>query len=154
MAKRLKIKRSDFDHPMLDIFQPAFDRRFELSLYTDSVAAGFPAQAESSEEQRIDLNEYFIRRPESTFLVRVSGESMKNAGITDGDLLVVEAMELPADGRIVIAVVAGELTVKRIVQKGKKLFLMPENKKFSPIEIKAGMDVEIRGVVKYIIHKA
>ncbi|MGL4598675.1 MAG: LexA family protein [Bacteroidia bacterium] len=154
MAKRLKIKQPNLDHPMLDLFQPAFDRRFELSLYTDSVAAGFPTPASTNEEQHLDLNEYLVRRPESTFLVRVSGESMIHAGILDGDLLVVDTNERPSDGRIVIAFVAGEFTVKRLVQKGKNLFLMPENKKFQPIAIDAKMGVEIRGVVTHIIHKA
>lgn len=89
-------------------------------LYLDRISAGFPSPADDYIETALDLNTYLIRNPAATFMVRVSGDSMTGAGISDGDVLVVDRSEEPAHGRIVVAVLDGELTVKRLVMKGAR----------------------------------
>ncbi|NLI55538.1 translesion error-prone DNA polymerase V autoproteolytic subunit [bacterium] len=100
----------------------------------------------------LDLNDLVIKHPQATFFVRVSGNSMINAGIKDGDILVIDKSLEPVEGKIVIANVDGEFVLKRIRKKGGKLYLYPENSDFNPIEIKEGMECEIWGVVTYVIH--
>ena len=124
-----------------------------LNLYTSQIPAGFPSPAEDFMEKRLDLNDHLIRNPTATFLVRVKGNSMVNAGIFDGDLLIIDRSIEAADGKIILGVLNGEFTIKRISKKGKKLLLSPENDSFKPIEITEEMDFQIWGVVTYSIHK-
>ncbi|MCB1081495.1 MAG: translesion error-prone DNA polymerase V autoproteolytic subunit [Chlamydiia bacterium] len=123
-----------------------------LPLFSHQVKAGFPSPADDHIEQKLDLNHYLIQHPAATFFVRVEGNSMKNAGISSGDLLIVDRALSPKDGKIILAVLNGEFTVKRIRMQGKKLFLNPENPHFSPLEITEDMDFQIWGVVTYAIH--
>ena len=102
----------------------------------------------------LDLNELLITHPAATFFVRVSGDSMKEANIKSGDVLVVDRAVEPKNGDIVIAHLSGEFTVKRILKKGKRLFLNPENPAFPPIEVNQEEDFQVWGVVTYVIHKA
>jgi DNA polymerase V len=124
-----------------------------LNLYTSHIPAGFPSPAEDFMEKRLDLNDHLIRNPTATFLVRVKGNSMVNAGIFDGDLLIIDRSIEAADGKIILGVLNGEFTIKRINKRGKILFLAPENDSFKPIEITEEMDFQIWGVVTYSIHK-
>jgi DNA polymerase V len=127
--------------------------KLELPLFNCSISAGFPSPADDYIDLKLDLNEYLIKRPSSTFLVRVSGESMIKAGIHDGDLLTVDRSITPTDGKIVIAVINGECTVKRIQYKNNILHLLPENDAYQPIIIKEFSDsVFIWGVVTNVIH--
>lgn len=139
--------------PSLEIL--GFEKRtdLELPLYLASVAAGFPSPADDFIDKRLDLNEHLIEHPEATFFVRVHGDSMREAGIGEGDILVVDRAKEPAHNKIVIAALNGELTVKRIRKQGRRLFLAPENSAFTPIEITEGMDFHVWGVVTYVIHK-
>ncbi|MBS0615914.1 MAG: translesion error-prone DNA polymerase V autoproteolytic subunit [Verrucomicrobia bacterium] len=123
----------------------------KLPLFETPVQAGFPSPAEDIIERKLDLHELLIRHPASTFFVRASGSSMKDAGITSGDLLIVDRAEPARDGAIVVAIVSGEFTVKRLRKENGVFFLMPENKKFPPIEVTE--DCEIWGVVTFVIHK-
>ena len=107
----------------------------EVPMYSNKVAAGFPSPADDYLEDKIDLNQYLVKHPASTFLVRASGESMINAGIFPDDILVVDRSLKAEDRKVVIAVVDNELTVKRYRKKGKKIFLEPENDAFDPIII-------------------
>lgn len=125
----------------------------EIPLYCASVSAGFPSPAEDYLEAKLDLNELLIKRPAATFFVRVSGDSMQNAGIYDGDILIVDRSLKPTDGKIVIAAVDGQLTVKRLQKTSKGLFLMPENPQYTSIEIKPESDLYIWGVVTSVIHQ-
>jgi DNA polymerase V len=134
------------------ILQEINDKKF-LNLYTSHIPAGFPSPAEDFMEKRLDLNDYLIKNQASTFLVRVKGNSMINAGIFDGDLLIIDRSIEARDGKIVLGVLNGEFTVKRINKKGKKLFLASENEDFKPIEITVEMDFQIWGIVTYSIHK-
>ena len=124
-----------------------------VTLFTSSVPAGFPSPADDHVENQLDLNEHFIRNPAATFCVRATGESMIGAGIFPGDILIVDRSREAFHGSIVIAVVDGELTVKRLYKKEGKLALNPENPAFSPIHINEAMELIIWGVVSGVTRK-
>ena len=124
----------------------------EIPLYTNSVSAGFPSPADDYLEDKVDLNQYLVKHPASTFLVRASGESMINAGIFPDDILVVDRSLKAEDGKVVIAVVDNELTVKRYRKKSKKILLEPENDAFDPIVIADESEAFVWGVVTNVIH--
>jgi len=98
-------------------------------------------------DNSIDLNDYMIRKPDSTYMVRVEGESMKNVGILDGDTLIVDRDIKAEHNKIVIAALDGELTVKRLYQRGGLIKLMPENPAYPEIEIESEAELVIWGVV-------
>jgi DNA polymerase V len=123
----------------------------KFPLYSSKVPAGFPSPADDHIEEHLDLND-LIKHPAATFLVRATGNSMKDAGINENDLLIVDRSLLPTQGKVVVAAVDGQLTVKRINKENGKLFLMPANSEFSPIEIKEENDIHIWGVVTKVIH--
>jgi len=122
-------------------------------LVVSSVSAGFPSPADDYIEGQLDLNQHLIRHPAATFFVRVDGDSMIDAGIHPGDILIVDRALEPKDRNVVIANINGELTVKRIRIKYKKILLMPENENYPPLPIPAGMDFQVWGVVTYVIHE-
>ncbi|HEY0059321.1 MAG TPA: translesion error-prone DNA polymerase V autoproteolytic subunit [Flavisolibacter sp.] len=119
-----------------------------------SVSAGFPSPASDYMEEKIDLNEKLIRHPSATFLFRVEGESMIGAFIPDNALLVVDRSERAQNDSIVVAVVDGEFTVKRLVLEFARRYLAPENPKYKSIYITEDMQCNIWGVVTYIITDA
>jgi len=123
-----------------------------LPLFGHKIVAGFPSPADDYVEDRIDLNQHLIRHKEATFFLRVQGDSMLGAGIHDGDLLVVDRALEPVDGKIVIAVLDGELTVKRLERRAGQIRLMPENPAFAPIVVNNEQDLVIWGVVTNVIH--
>jgi len=123
-----------------------------LTLFMVPVAAGFPSPADDYTEGKLDLNQYLIPSPASSYFVRASGNSMVEAGIFSGDLLLVDRSLEPRDGNVVIAVVNGELTVKRLAQIGNRLLLVAENPAYGPLEINEHTDFMIWGVVTYVIH--
>jgi len=128
-------------------------KRQELPLFLANVPAGFPSPADDYVDRKLDLNEYLVKHPSATFFVRVEGESMINAGIHCGDVLIVDRALEATDKKIVIANVGGELTVKRIRKIKSKLFLAAENPDFEPIEVKGGEQFEVWGVVTYVLHQ-
>lgn len=127
--------------------------KLETPLLLCRLPAGFPSPAEDFLEKRLDLNEYLVRNPPATFLVRVSGQSMKDAGIFDGDMLVVDKSLEPVNGSMVVAIVHGEFTVKTLMLRSGKAYLVPANSAFKDIEITAEMDCEVWGVVNSVIRK-
>ncbi|MBM2816811.1 MAG: mutasis and repair, UmuD protein [Ignavibacteria bacterium] len=135
-----------------EIFLPEKGESIYLPLFLESVSAGFPSPADDYLERRLDLNEFLIRNPSATFFVRVTGDSMNNAGIYSQDILIVDRSLQAKDGNIVIAVINGELTVKRLHFVKKKIYLLPENNKYKPIEITQEMNFEVWGVVTTVIH--
>lgn len=134
------------------IFRPKIGNETSLKLYTTHVPAGLPERMEEYTEDSLDLNEHLLKNPNSTFFVRVSGDSMIDAGIHPGDLLVVDRSLPPSSGRIVVAVINGESTVKRLVREHGKLLLMPENPTYPAIEVRDETMFMIWGVVTNVIH--
>ncbi|QVL58388.1 MAG: translesion error-prone DNA polymerase V autoproteolytic subunit [Simkaniaceae bacterium] len=127
-------------------------KEIKLPLFSNKVRAGFPSPAEDHIEQKLDLNQFLIKHPAATFFVRVDGDSMKNGGISDGDILIVDRAITPQNGQIILAILNGEFTVKRIKKQGKRLFLIPENPEFPFMEITEEVDFQVWGVVTYTIH--
>lgn len=125
---------------------------FKLPLYAHSVKAGFPSPADDYVAETVDLNDLLMPRKEASFLIRVSGDSMVGAGIHDGDTLVVDRSITATDGRVVVAAVDGQFTVKRLEKKQGRVRLLPENPNFSPIEFKDEQELQIWGVVTRVIH--
>lgn len=123
-----------------------------VPLFLDRVPAGFPSPAADYMEERINLNSTLIKHPDSTYMLRVEGNSMIDANINDGDVVIVDSALVARDGDIVIASVDGEFTVKRL--KSHPPMLMPMNPDFQPILIGDAQDLQIFGVVTFIIHKA
>ena len=137
---------------VVEIFKADTASKQPLPLYLSRIKAGFPSPAEDYLDKKLDLNEHLIKHPASTFFVKVKGDSMVGAGINSGDILIVDRSLEPKDKKIIVAVVNGDFTVKRISERGDKLFLISENPKYDPIEIKDGMDFEVWGVVIHVIH--
>ena len=125
-----------------------------IPLVTAIVDAGFPSPVDDHLERSIDLNEELIRNKAATFLVRVKGESMRDAGIQAGDVLVVDRSVTPKDKQIVVAMIDGEFTVKRFRKCGGKLSLEASNPDFPSIQIGEDQELTIWGAVTYIIHQA
>jgi len=114
-------------------------------------ATGFGAAADDYMERGIDLNEQLIRNKPATFFMRVTGNSMINASIHDGDIVIVDKSIKPQNGKIVIAVVDGEMLIRRLEKTMNSMRLVPETQKLSAIEVGEFSDVNIWGVVTYVI---
>lgn len=125
-----------------------------LPLFSDPVAAGFPSPAQGYERHGIDLNELLVRNASSSYLLRAKGDSMVDAAICDGDLLLVDFSVRPAHGDIVIAKLDDGFTVKRLFQRGGTIRLCAENRaaNYPPIVPRDGQTLEVLGVVRYVIH--
>jgi len=134
------------------IYYPDQSTKCKRPLFMVPVSAGFPSPAEDYIEGKLDLNKHLIKHPAATFFVKVTGDSMIDAGIHPGDILIVDRSIEPGDNKVVIAVVDGELTVKRIRVIKDKIFLMSENKDYKPMRIEAETGFEIWGVVTNVIH--
>lgn len=124
----------------------------EIPLYLSPAACGFPSPAQDYVEQTIDLNQLCVEHPAATFYVRASGHSMLQAGINDGDLLIVDRALKARHGAIVLACLDGEFTVKRLQERPYPA-LMPANLDFAPIYLQEGQELEIFGVVTFVLHK-
>ena len=122
-------------------------------LVEQGISAGFPSPADDFKEVRISLDKELVKNQESTFYARVNGDSMLEAGIDDGDLLVIDKSLSPENGKIAVCLVDGEFTVKRIKKEKDKFYLIPENKKYKPIELKEDNELIIWGIVEYVIKK-
>jgi len=134
------------------IYHPDLSTRLTCPLFMAPVEAGFPSPADDYVEGQLDLNKHLVKHPAATFFVRATGESMINAGIFPNDILIVDRSLEPADKKVVIAVINGDLTVKRFRKINNRVFLMPENTDYTEIELTDGMDCEIWGVVVHVIH--
>ena len=123
-----------------------------LPLFAATVQAGFPSPADDYLEGALDLNEHLIRRPAASFRLRVTGDSMSGAGIHSSDLFIVGRSRQPGDVDIVIAVIDGELTVKRLYRRRGRIRLLAENPRYRPIDIGAEQDLHVWGVVIHAVH--
>ena len=121
---------------ILNFFVPKADNGIGQWLAEEGISAGFPSPADDFKEIRISLDRELVKNREATFYARVDGDSMIGAGLEDGDLLVIDRSLNPENGKIAICLVDGDFTVKRIKKEKNKLYLMPENKKYKPIELK------------------
>ena len=122
-------------------------------LFLARISCGFPSPADDYAEQPLDLNELVISHPAATFYVRVSGDSMKNAAICDGDIVVVDRAQLPATDSIIVACLHGAFTIKRLSIKGEHVFLVPANPAYTAIRVSEEMEFQVWGVVTYCVHK-
>ena len=134
------------------VYAPDLSTRYALPIFLGRLPAGFPSPADDYLEGKLDLNRHLIKHPAATFFVRVTGDSMIGAGIHSGDLLVVDRSLEPADKHVVVAVLDGELTVKRLFKQNGIVRLLPENLNYQPIEIAPQQTIEIWGVVTSVIH--
>ncbi len=138
----------------VSILKPSLKTSQEIPLFTSAIKAGFPSPAEDYIENKLDLNEHLITNPPATFFVKVEGDSMINANIFKDDILIVDRSKTAQDKTIIVAIINGEFTVKRIRMKNSEIFLEAENPAYPLIKIDKISDFEIWGVVTYIIHKA
>ena len=138
----------------LEFFAIAKDSVPSIPIATVEVHAGFPCPVDDAYmSQPIDLNKELIKHPASSYLVRVAGDSMCEEGIDEGDLLVVDRSTLPSERNISVVMYAGEFALKRIVNKGDKIYLMAGNSHYAPIIVDDASELRVFGVVEWIIKK-
>jgi SOS-response transcriptional repressors (RecA-mediated autopeptidases) len=135
----------------LDFFSANTGTVLALPLADGGIAAGFPSPAQDYIDLKIDLNKELIANPSSTFYARVKGSSMKDAGILDGDILVIDKSIEPRDGDTAVCFLDGEFTLKYIKMEADALWLVPANPKFQPIKVTEENNFCIWGVVTYSI---
>ncbi|KAA6232521.1 LexA family protein [Chlorobium phaeovibrioides] len=138
---------------VLDCYTPDFSTPLPLPIAGSGVSAGFPSPAEDHEELVLDLNKALIKHPAATFYARVKGSSMVDAGIEDGDLLVIDKAIEPKDGAVAVCFIDGEFTVKRIALRDDGLYLIPANPAFNPVRITEENEFLVWGIVTYVIHQ-
>lgn len=148
MTKSVRLK------PEIEIYRPLEEAPSRVSYFDAPVQAGFPSPAADEGDKQLDLNAHLVQHPAATFFVRVDGDSMTGANIQRGDILVVDRSLEPQSGKIVVAVVNGEFTVKRLKCVEGKVFLEAENSRYASIPIDSSSDFQVWGVVTYVIHKA
>ena len=129
------------------------DKKILVKIAQSGVAAGFPSPATEYEDEPLDINDIVVSNPATTFYVRVKGNSMIDANIYDGDILVVDRSIEAIHGDTVIAIVDGDFTVKELYNKNGLVKLIPANPDFQEIELKNEQELNIWGVVSYSIHK-
>ena len=139
------------DESKLKIYSVSTDDQIPIPLVGSSVHAGFPSPADDFIEKNISLDSELIRNKEATFYARVEGDSMKDANIHDGDLLVIDRSLEPQNKKVAVCFIDGEFTVKRLQIENDHILLMPENKKFSPIKVTDKNEFLIWGIVTYVI---
>ena len=136
---------------VFDFYAPDYSTELEVPFVDVGISAGFPSPADDFLELTIDLNKHLIKHKGSTFFAKVKGHSMKNAGIFDGDLLVIDKSLAPQDGKIAICQIDGEFTVKRIKIEKDIVWLIAENEEYKPIKVTEENELMIWGIVVYSI---
>ena len=135
----------------LDIYSALTETELELPMVSQGISAGFPSPALDFIDLSIDLNKHLIKHPSSTFYGRVKGQSMKDEGINDGDLLVIDKSIEPVDGKIAVCYIDGEFTIKRIKLDKNICWLMPANDNYKPIKVTPENDFLLWGIVTHVI---
>lgn len=125
---------------------------FKVPLFNHTIQAGFPSPADDYVAESLDLNEHLMPRKEASYLLTVSGDSMIGVGIHNGDILVVDRSLTPVNGKVVIAILDGQFTVKTLEKQRGKIRLLPANPDFEPIELKDEQELQVWGVVTKVIH--
>jgi DNA polymerase V len=136
---------------ILEIYSSITETALELPFVQEGISAGFPSPAIDFVDLTIDLNRHLIKHPSTTFYGLVKGHSMKNVGINDKDLLVIDKSLEPIDNKIAVCYIDGEYTLKRIKIEKKQCWLMPENENYQPIKVSEENDFLIWGIVTYVI---
>jgi len=134
----------------LDIYSAMSESELSLPVILE-ISAGFPSPAMDFIDLSIDLNKHMIKHPSATFYGRVKGQSMKDVGIHDGDLLVIDKSLEPIDGKIAVCFIDGEFTVKKIKLEADICWLMPANENYQPIKVTSDNTLIIWGIVTYVI---
>lgn len=137
----------------LSFFKPNPATRKMLHLVQEGISAGFPSPADDFKELRISIDQEVVKNEEATFYARVSGQSMQGAGLDDGDLLVIDRSQEPENNAIAVCFIDGEFTVKRLKVEKDCIYLMPENPRYQPIKVTEENQLQIWGVVTYVIKK-
>lgn len=137
----------------LKIFNADFSSEWELPFADEGVRAGFPSPAQDYMTDSIDLNRDIIRHSDSTFYARAKGDSMIDAGVNDGDILVIDKALQPQNGNMAVCCIEGEFTLKFIEVYDDHIVLRPANPKYEPIVVDKEEGFVVWGVVTYIIHK-
>ncbi len=135
----------------LTLFKPTKGNQLGQWLIEQKISAGFPSPADDFKEVRISLDKELVRNEESTFYARVNGNSMENAGLSDGDLIIIDRSIETQYNKIAVCFLDGEFTVKRIVKSGGKLYLKPENNEYKKIELNEENELIVWGIVTYVI---
>jgi len=135
------------------IAKSAVDTQMDLPLAENGIVAGFPSPADDFFEVSIDLNKELIKHPSATFYGRVEGDSMRDEGIEDGDLLVIDRSLEPSDGKIAVCFIDGEFTVKKIKIEKYSLHFQDSNPDYKPVKVTAENEFIIWGIVTYVIKK-
>lgn len=135
----------------IDIYSALTESELLLPFVSAGISAGFPSPALDFTDVSIDLNKHLISHPSSTFYGRVKGNSMRDEGIFDGDLLVIDKSLEPTNGKIAICYIDGEFTVKKIQIEQDSCWLIPANKDYTSIKVTADNDFLIWGIVTFVI---
>ena len=135
----------------LNFFQPKEEKNLGQWLMEQGISAGFPSPADDFKEIRISLDRELVKNGDATFYAKVSGDSMINAGLSDGDLIVIDRSLNPEHNKIAVCFIDGDFTVKRIIKKGSDLYLKPENKNYKAIKVDEENNLIIWGIVTYVI---
>ncbi len=136
---------------IIDIFSIDSGSELEIPLMANEISAGFPSPALDFIDQSIDFNRHLIKHPAATFCGRVKGVSLKNAGIDNGDLLIIDRSLEPINGKIAVCYIDGEFTAKRIKIAKNEVWLMPENEDYQPIKVTEENNFLIWGIVTHVI---
>lgn len=140
-----------YEGDIIQIFSADTDSELYLPYVEEGISAGFPSPALDFIDQSIDLNRHLVKHPSATFYGRVKGYSLKNAGIDDGDLMVIDRSLEPVNGKIAVCFIDGEFTAKRIKVTKEEVWLMPDNEDYSPIKITEDNHLMIWGIVTHVI---
>ena len=136
---------------LFEFYAPDYTTALDIPYVDVGISAGFPSPADDFIELTIDLNKHLIKHKDSTFFAKVKGHSMKDAGIFDGDLLVIDKSLAPQDGKIAICQIDGEFTVKRIKIEKDSVWLVAENEAYQPIKVTEENELMIWGIVMHSI---
>lgn len=136
---------------LIELFPAAVETNLEIPFFQEGISAGFPSPALDFEDLKIDLNKHLIRNPSATFFGKVKGQSLKNAGIEDGDLMVIDRSAQPLNNKIAVVFLDGEFTAKRIQKRGNEIWLVPENEAYQPIKLDPDNQFLVWGIVTYVI---
>ena len=137
----------------LIIYSPEKSQFKKRPIVNEDIAAGFPSPAEDFKEVRISLDQELVKNEDATFYARVRGNSMIDANIEDGDLLVIDRSLETRDGKIAVCMIDGEFTIKRLKVEKDCVYLMPENKDYKPIKVTEENELIVWGIVTYVVKK-